>query len=300
LVAFSTEESPQSTIFSNDYHCVKQVATDNGYAAQVIRLPRNIGKEIWNSLVATIAAKCGCTLWAGSTNLDYAIGFRFRKYDRGFVVGVATVFTGEGKFLGSLNQSISQPRLRGMKLSEEFIDDMLRGILNLVGTLRGKKVLVTRLGQASGEEVQGFASFFDAQGAIFSFCTLSSSFIRAELLSNVRIRNRDTRMVSAGTYLQIAEKTALYFPTGRFQQYVPPLLSIPRGFLVEARAGTLYPVLGDLLREIHTLAYLNPNCVQGTPRSLPVTLGFALMIGKFLLNNIQVTRPRLKLIPWFL
>ena len=289
-----------------------------------------ISFPLW-SIATSIFAKIGGIPWhvdAGLTKkkkaIDAIIGYRFARSfsdeENVFILGIATIFTGNGRYLGfkvgtvNIDDTIDNynfffrnhgytRRYEGLKIHAEDVKTLFNDAVshienNILFQDEPGGVIVHRLGSISNEEADSFLECFQLSN--FSAGALVS-------MSEFPLRWKfNNQTVVRGTWININENSGLLFPQGRttyFQgiknkNFYPS--SVPKSFKVNIlRDNGVYNKPYEAAADIMALSRMNWRHVTYIPSIYPISLEYSLIIAQNLKNNIIPTGDLIKL-PWFL
>ena len=335
LVGFEENFQPEWGKFTPYYQYFKENLTYLGYPNQMItKFWQFFGKynsfPLWSSSTA-IFSKVGGIPWQIEANyaqngrpIDAIIGFRFARQrtneNNQFVLGIATVFSGNGKYLGFKTKSIPFDNIgenykfilkshgftrmyEGLKIPSEDIKDLFSDAEKLIDKTGFHQknpgaVVVHRLGSVSKEEADAFLECFNVSnysaGALIS---ISEHPLKWKF---------NEKAVNRGTWINLNEKSGILFPQG-FANYYPGSYSkpynpksIPKAFKITImRDNGVYSKPHDAGHDIIALSRMNWRHTTFIPSNYPITLQFALIIAQYSKNNI-IPMGDLNETPWFL
>lgn len=335
LVGFEENVQKEWGKFTPYYQYFKENLISLGYPNQVItRFSHFFGNyksfPLW-SLSSAIFSKIGGIPWQieanyakNGTPIDAIIGFRFaRQRDNKknqFVLGIATVFSGNGKYLGFKTKSIPIDNIgenykfilkshgftrmyEGLKIPSEDIKDLFSDAEKLIDKTGYHQknpgaVVVHRLGSVSSEEADAFLECFNTSnysaGALIS---ISEHPLKWKF---------NGKAVNRGMWINLNEKSGLLFPQG-FASYYQGTYSkpfnpksIPKAFKITImRDNGVYSKPHDAGHDIMALSRMNWRHTTFIPSNYPITLQYALIIAQYSKNNI-IPMGDLNETPWFL
>ncbi|MHA1844114.1 MAG: hypothetical protein ACTSWE_07610 [Promethearchaeota archaeon] len=335
LIGFEENTQKEWGKFTPYYQYIKENLTKLGYPNQVITKFGQFFSDyksfpLWSTSSA-IFSKVGGIPWQIEANyakdgipIDAIIGFRFaRQRDHNknlFVLGIATVFSGNGKYLGFKTKSIPIDTIgenykfilkshgftrmyEGLKIPSEDIKDLFSDAKKLIDKTGYHQknpgaVVVHRLGSVSSEEADAFLDCFNSSkysaGALISISEHPLKW------------NINGKIVNRGTWINLNEKSGLLFPQGcasyyqgRINKLYTPK-SIPKAFKITImRDNGVYAKPHDAGYDIMALSRMNWRHATFIPSNYPITLQYALIIAQFYKNNI-IPKGDLSETPWFL
>ncbi len=258
------------------------------------------------------------------TSIDAVIGFRFaRQRDsekNQFVLGIATIFSGNGKYLGFKTKFIPIDNIgenykfilkshgftrmyEGLKIPSEDIKDLFSDAEKLIDKTGFHQknpgaVVVHRLGSVSSEEADAFLECFNTSkysaGALIS---ISEHPLKWKF---------NEEAVNRGTWMNLNEKSGLLYPQGLASYYQGSYSklfnpkSIPKAFKITImRDNGVYSKPYDAGYDIMALSRMNWRHTTFIPSNYPITLQYALIIAQYSKNNI-IPMGDLNETPWFL
>ncbi len=335
LVGFKENVQKEWGKFTPCYQYFKENLCSLGYPSQVITNFRQFFGNyktfpLWSTSSA-IFSKVGGIPWQleanyakNDTPIDAVIGFRFarqRDNDQNhFVLGIATVFTGNGKYLGFKTKSIPidsigenykfilkshgfTRKYEGLKIPSEEIKDLFSDAEKLINNVGYHQktpgaVVVHRLGSIASEEADAFLECFNTSkysaGALISISEHPLKW------------NPNGEVVNRGTWINLNEKSGLLFPQGHASYYQGTYSkpfnpkSIPKAFKITImRDNGVYAKPYDAGHDIMSLSRMNWRHTTFIPSNYPITLQYALIIAQYSKNNI-IPSGDLNETPWFL
>ncbi len=332
-----TEDSPREWgKFTPLYQYFKENLTKLGYPTQIIKnFNQFFGKwktfPLW-SVATSIFAKLGGIPWQveacytkDDVPIDMIIGYRFargiteNKKDE-FILGIATVFTGNGKYLGFKTQTFEideiekaynfvfrshgySRRYEGLKIPNNEVKNLFFDAVKLIdkNDMHQEKpgaVIIHRLGSVSTEEADSFMDCFNtsnfAAGALVSVSEFPLKW------------NFNNKAVPRGTWINLDDKSGLIFPQGisryfqgyNYKNFAPK--SIPNSFKIKIlRDSGVYSKPYEAGFDILALSRMNWRHTTYIPSNFPISLQYSLIIAQYVKNNIFPTGD-LSEIPWFL
>ncbi|MHA1284931.1 MAG: hypothetical protein ACTSQP_20705, partial [Promethearchaeota archaeon] len=335
LIGFEESIQREWGKFSPLYQYFKENLISLGYPNQIIT---NFNKFFGNykiyplwSTASAIFSKLGGIPWQIDTNytknnipIDAIIGFRFARQKKNpgkqFILGIATVFTGNGKYLGFKTTSIPFDNIEekykfilkshgfnrmyeGLKIPSKDIKNLffeVEKLINKIGFHQENPgaIVVHRLGSISSEEADSFLEFFNISeynaGALVSISEHPLKW------------NCNGKPVNRGTWINLDKKSGLLFPQGLAyyyqgeykKEYSPR--SIPKAFKITImRDNGVYSKPYDAGHDILALSRMNWRHTTYIPSNYPITLQYALIIAQYYKNNI-ISSGDLNETPWFL
>jgi len=285
---------------------------------------------LW-SVSSAIFSKIGGIPWVVEANytknnipIDYIIGFRFArqksKNQNNYILGVATIFSGNGKYLGFKTKSIPiddvdenykfifkshgyTRRYEGLKIPAKQVKSLFYDATRLVdkSEFHQKKsgaVVVHRLGSVSSEEADAFLNSFKT-----SIFTAGSLVSMSEHPLRWKLKDKT---VNRGTWINLDKRSGILFPQGLtsyyqgsyYKPYSPK--SIPRAFKISIiRDHEVYEYPHDAGYDIMSLSRMNWRHTTFIPSNYPISLQYALIIANYYKNNI-IPSGDLVETPWFL
>lgn len=285
---------------------------------------------LW-SLATSIFAKIGGIPWhvdEGLTRnkevIDAIIGYRFaRSYSKDeneYILGIATIFTGNGRYLGFKvgNIEIDQlfdkynfffrshgytRRYEGLKIPAEDVKNLFNDAIIYIEDIKLFQeepggVVVHRLGSISNEEADSFLECFQLSKFSAGALVAMSEFPLKWKFNN--------KTVDRGTWINLDETSGLIFPQGsikystgyNIKNYFPA--SIPKSYKISILRDTgVYDKVYEAGDDIMALSRMNWRHTTYIPSNYPISLEYSLIIAQNLKNNIIPSGDLVKL-PWFL
>lgn len=335
LIGFEENVKNEWGKFTPIYQYFKENLTGLGYPNQVIKkFNQFFGNyksfPLWSSSSA-IFSKIGGIPWQIEANcakngspIDAIIGYRFARRiaddNHQFILGIATVFSGNGKYLGFKTKSIPieeigekygfilkshgfSRRYEGLKIPSNEVKSLFSDAEAIIDRRNYHQekpgaVVVHRLGSVSSEEADAFLECFKlskySAGALVS---ISEHPIRWCF---------DGHAVNRGTWINLNSNSGILFPQGltdyyqgNYQKpYIPK--SIPRAFKIRIlRDNGVYKKPHDAGYDVMALSRMNWRHTTFIPSNYPISLQYALIIAGYLKNGIKAMGD-LNETPWFL
>ncbi len=318
------------------YQYFKENLTRLGFPSQIITkfnkflVGKWISYPLWN-LSTSLFAKIGGVPWhvdKGLTRkkevINAIIGYRFaRSYSKDeneYILGIATIFTGNGKYLGFKvgNIEIDQlsdkyhfffrshgytRRYEGLKIPAKDVKNLFNDAMRYIEDIKLFQenpggIVVHRLGSISNEEANSFLKCF--QLSKFSAGALVS-------MSEYPLKwNFNNKTVDRGTWINLDETSGLLFPQGsikystgyNIKNYFPA--SIPKSYKIRILRDTgVYDKVYEAGDDIIALSRMNWRHTTYMPSNYPISLEYSLIIAQNIKNNIIPSGDLIKL-PWFL
>ena len=289
-----------------------------------------ISFPLW-SIATSIFAKIGGIPWHVDAGLiknkkaiDAIIGYRFARSfsdeKNAFILGIATVFTGNGRYIGYKVDTVNVDdtfdnynfffrshgytrRYEGLKIPAENVKNLFNDTIRTVenNALYQDEpggVIIHRLGSISNEEADSFLECFQLSNFSAGALVSMSEF-------PLRWKNNNQTVVR-GTWINLNKNSGLLFPQGittyfqgtKNKKYNPS--SVPKTFKVTIhRDNGVYNNPYEAADDIMALTRMNWRHTTYIPSIYPTSLEYSLIIAHNLKNNIIPTGD-LKKLPWFL
>ncbi|KKM20039.1 hypothetical protein LCGC14_1649550, partial [marine sediment metagenome] len=318
------------------YQYFKENLTKIGFPSQIITKFDKflVGKwtsfPLW-SLATSIFAKIGGVPWRVDEGLtrnkeviDAIIGYRFArsytKEENEYILGIASIFTGNGRYLGfkvgniTIDQSFDKynfffkshgytRRYEGLKIPSKDVKNLFNDAISYIENIKLYQeepggIVVHRLGSISSEEADSFLKCFQ-----LSKFTAGALVSMSEFPLKWKFNNKT---VDRGTWINLDKTSGLLFPQGsikystgyNFKNYLPT--SIPKSYKISILRDTgVYDKAYEAGDDIMALSRMNWRHTTFIPSNFPISLEYSLIIAQNLKNNIIPSGDLAKL-PWFL
>ena len=335
LIGFEENIQKEWGKFTPIYQYFKENLIGLGYPNQIIKsFGQFFGNyktyPLWSSSSA-IFSKLGGIPWQieanlakNGTSIDVIIGFRFArqktKDKNQFVLGIATIFSGNGKYLGFKTKNIPidnigenykfilkshgySRRYEGLKIPAEKVKELFSDAEKIIDKSDYHQknpgaVVVHRLGSVSSEEADAFLECFN-----------SSKYSAGALVSVSEHPLRwsfNGKTVTRGTWINLNKNSGILFPQGLtnyYQGYYPKPFkpkSIPRAFKITImRDNGVYEKPHAAGYDVMALSRMNWRHTTFIPSNYPISLQYSLIIAQYFKNNI-IPSGDLNETAWFL